>query len=632
MPLVLGALKTALNVFLIIALLVIECLIGGTRLVFSLPSYFLIAVAALASVAVRPEPGTKPSTACLVVSALFFSYILARAAHSPVPFLAWPDLFMVLGCLMVYLLVIFPLGGSRERSSLVWALLILATVEVFVGLHQFTRGDNWMPFGFLRADAGQRASGFLISSIHLAGLLEVVGLFALSFALWGLWRGWLRILAAYIGVMCYLGVAITGSRGGYLSALFSLLVFGALSLYVKRKIQPGRFMPAVLATVVAVVVGVGAAVALMHNSELLRGRLAMIPQQFEKNGLDIRIYNWQAALDQYQVQPWVGTGAGTHVYYGRYFRRPPLQSDPIHAHSDYLELLAEYGLVGALGMAAFLLVHVASGWRSMRALVATELHDLPEWKPARHDSLALLIGALSSVAAYLAHSVVDFNLHIPGHALIFAFIFAILASAPEGEGAPPKAAPAAVFRWALPLLAAATLFLGLPKFPAEYWGEKARAALRDLRLEESLVYSAHALESQKKNPDIYFHLGMAHRNLGLLSENREERVAQLEAAVEAFEHGLAIFPQEEHMLVRYAECMDSLGRFNEAERVFLAAIALDRNLGNLHAYYARHLAIVGREEEAEERMAIARKYPTVRSLDRIVRGTSLDPKPGEELP
>ena len=45
--------------------------------------------------------------------------------------------------------------------------------------------------------------------------------------------------------------------------------------------------------------GLFLAIVLMQRSELLRTRLAAIPAQLERNGLDIRIYNWQAALDQF---------------------------------------------------------------------------------------------------------------------------------------------------------------------------------------------------------------------------------------------------------------------------------------------------------------------------------------------
>jgi len=45
----------------------------------------------------------------------------------------------------------------------------------------------------------------------------------------------------------------------------------------------------------------------------------------------------------------------------------------------------------------------------------------------RSDSVRLM-WALCSVVALGVHSVVDFNMHIPGNALVFAFIFGTLAS------------------------------------------------------------------------------------------------------------------------------------------------------------------------------------------------------------
>ena len=66
-----------------------------------------------------------------------------------------------------------------------------------------------------------------ISSIHLAGYLEAVGAFALSFAAWSRWAGWARFLAGYLALLCYAGVAITGSRGGYGSSIVALGAFAA---------------------------------------------------------------------------------------------------------------------------------------------------------------------------------------------------------------------------------------------------------------------------------------------------------------------------------------------------------------------------------------------------------------------
>jgi O-antigen ligase len=634
-----AALRTFLTVLLLLAIVVIECAVGGTKLVFSIPSYCLLGLAAFASAFHRRPVDSRPSLVCLAVTAVYFGYILFRASRSPVEYFWWTDYFMVLGCLAVYYLTAVHLTGIRERRAVLWTLFVLAAVEVFIGLRQFAVGDNWMPFGFIRADSGRRASGMLISSIHLAGLLEAIAPFALAFALWGKWKNWQRILAGYVALLCYVGIAVTGSRGGYLSALFSLLVFVAISLHARRKTRPERFKRTAVLTVVGIVASVSVAVLLMNQSTLLRKRLSMIPQQLEKNGLDIRIYNWQATLDQFRQEPLFGTGAGTHLFWGRHFRRPPLQADPIHAHSDYLELLAEYGIIGAAGMAIFLAVHLGYGWRNYRTVLRTELSGVAEYEPARHDSLALYIGALAAVASYLAHSAVDFNLHIPGHALIFAFIFGVLASPVYGAPGGKMNLGFFVFRWALPVLGLFIIVSAFPKFAGEYLAEKARVAFRNgqalgligLRegaqkeFDRSIEFAKDAIEYQELNPELFFAYGGALRGAGLVSQDRKVRVANLEAAVEAYMRALKLFPQDHFTIIRLAETLTELGRFKEAEELFRVAIVLDKNLGRSHAYYAYYLATVGREEEAEQSLLRARELAHGDNVDSVVEGTPLDP-------
>jgi hypothetical protein len=321
---------------LIFGMLLIHCLIGGTRLVFSIPTYTVLGIAAVLSAFVIQRAKATPSLACLLVSGVFFTYILVRAANSPIDYLWWQDFYMVLGCLIVYALTAFFFTSTRHRGVIVAALLGIAVIHVFVGLRQFSVGDEWMPFGFIRGTGnyGRRASGMLIHSIHLAGYLEAVAVFALSFALWSTWKTWARLLMGYLAILCYVGIAITGSRGGYISAAFSLFVFTLFCLHVYRKVRPTRFPRVLAISAVVFTLGIGGAVLLMSQSDFLRHRLELLSGQLEEKNRDIRIYNWQAALDQFRVEPIFGTGAGTHLHYGRLFRRPQLQADPIHAHSD----------------------------------------------------------------------------------------------------------------------------------------------------------------------------------------------------------------------------------------------------------------------------------------------------------
>jgi O-antigen ligase len=607
-----------------LAIVLIELMAGGTRLVLSLPSYSLLAVAGLISIFSKADRRFKPAFDAVVVTIVFFAYILWRATDSPVEYLWWTDFLMVLGCLAVYFLTAFHLTSLRERSVIIGALLILAVFEILFGIRQFAVGDEWMPFGFLRAATGRRASGSLISSIHLAGFLEAVAPFALSAALWSGWRIGLRLTLGYLTVMCYFGIAITGSRGGYLSALFSLIVFACISLYESGRTRPRHFSRTLFVTLSVLVASVLGAIAIMSQSDLIRARLAMIPTQFEKNGLDVRIYNWQATLDQFRLAPVLGTGAGTHWYYGRHFRRPELQSDPIHAHGDYLELIAEYGMIGGFGIVAFLVIHIGRGWDGVRRFVRLHARTQYAEEPLRSGELAFHIGALTTVSAYLAHSVVDFNLHIPGHALILAFVFGLLVTPSIPDEARAVRGTFAL-RWALPLVAVALLVFGLPKFPGEYLAEKARIALRNSQLEDAIALALGALKYQQKNPELYFALGGAHRALGLFAEEPAERAEHFDAAATAYLEGLKVFPQDEHTVIRLAETMADLGRFQEAGAFFRAALVLDPKLGRIHAYYAKHLALVGREKDAEESLAKARSLAPYDDINFILRGTYLHP-------
>ncbi len=617
-------LNTFLAALLAVSIILIQCLIGGTRLVFSLPAYGLLALGAVAAAFWRPRADApRPRLECIAVTLVFFAYILGRAALSPVDYLWWGDFFQVLGCLAAYFITAYYLTSTRARTVVVAGLLALALGEVLVGIRQFAVGDDWMPFGLLRTGGSRRASGTLISSIHLAGYLEAVALFALSFALWSSWKAWARILAGWLVGVCYLGVIITGSRGAYLSVLVSLGVFAILSLHVVRKSRPERFLLALATTVALALAAVSGAVAFMQKSPMLRERIVRLNQQFEgKGNWDVRIYNWQAALDQFRTAPAFGTGAGTHVYYGRLFRRPQIQADPIHAHSDYLEMLAEYGIAGLAGMAVFIFIHALGGLRGVGWILRNEL--LNPWEPVHNDRLALHLGALSAVSVYLAHSLVDFNLHIPGNALLFAFIFGLLANPalpPQGAGA---AQVSGLLRWALPVLGVWIGVAGVPKLPGEYWTERARVALRDRHYEDSVEFGQKALQGDVRNPDTYFYLGGAHRGMALTNAGASGRLPHLQAAIEAYQRGLAIFPFDEHMLVRFGEVLDDLGRFREAGEAYRKMISLDPNLSVGYAYYARHLARAGRDAEAEAQFAKAKSL-ALQDLSPIVRGTILDP-------
>ena len=88
-----------------------------------------------------------------------------------------------------------------------------------------------------------------------------------------------------------------------------------------------------------------------------------------------------------------------------------------HVHNDYIEALAETGILGGLCGIAFLWL-LFTGAR--RSFVAEQ----------GHFSRALHAGAIAAVCGILLHSFVDFNLHIPSNALLFLLQAYLATSAP----------------------------------------------------------------------------------------------------------------------------------------------------------------------------------------------------------
>src|SRR5204862_6208669 len=125
---------------------------------------------------------------------------------------------------------------SVQGRMAFWAgLLVTCLSHVAVVAIQVLFVNNFMPIPFLqRFDYGARASGFYVCPNHLAGLLEVVGILGLSITCWSRWPVWSKLLVGYATLVCYAGIVLTGSRGGLISVVASLLVFALLSVLILR--------------------------------------------------------------------------------------------------------------------------------------------------------------------------------------------------------------------------------------------------------------------------------------------------------------------------------------------------------------------------------------------------------------
>ena len=565
---------------LILGLILIHCLIGGGRPVFSLPTFALIGIAGLLAFR-RPMPPEKNIfTASTVAASLLFSYLFARALFSPVPYLARADLFLLLSCFVVYFLAAGPLSSTSNRVSVIKALLCLAVIHAVVSAIQAAFGEDFMLLGIGRAPNASRASGLFVSPNHLAGFLEIALAFAISFALSSTQKPAMKVAFGYASLCCAIALLLSQSRGGFACAVFSLFIWCLLNVYTSYLKNPRQLKRAVLFSSIALASICAIGLYLISEHHELRDRLATSLSH------DIRLANWQAALTQFSTAPIFGTGSGTHLYLGRLYRQPELQLDPVHAHSDYLELLAEYGVIGGLCFLAFLFIHAKNGLQSLRQLALTPSNsDHPQG-----NNLALLLGSLTAFAAIAAHSLVDFNLHIPANALAVAFFFGILAQPqpPNPSLQTTSTQNTKSHPLLLSLLSLALLLGSLLAYPGEFFSEQSRIRLREFDYPNSILYAHQSIRLDPWNPFTFIYLGEAHRVEAEDEESYDDRQSARQLANLAYQSGLRIFPQDTTLLLRRAQVLDRLRLFDQSEASFQLAIAADPLRAEIRQAYSAH--------------------------------------------
>ncbi|MDZ4164453.1 MAG: O-antigen ligase family protein [Smithellaceae bacterium] len=192
---------------------------------------------------------------------------------------------------------------------------------------------------------------------------------------------------------------MTFSRGGIISFVLSAIFFARIT----RRRRSLRKKTALLALLAAVIL-----------AAVVFASWAGLERRFADLELDhvSRLSVWQDSLGIARDYPAFGTGLGTFedVYMRYQTTMPRIIFD--HAHNDYVELLTDIGIVGfllAAAMALFFSLPLFRRWKEKRGMFGK----------------CLGAGGLSSCVAIAAHSFVDFNLHIPANALLFAVVCAI---------------------------------------------------------------------------------------------------------------------------------------------------------------------------------------------------------------
>lgn len=313
------------------------------------------------------------------------------------------ELLLLLADLIILFLAVQAFRTLQDWRGFVWFGMSLGfLVSVFGILQHLT--FNGKLYWFREMRYGGIPFGPYVNRNHFAGFVELVLPLALVPVVLGRVRRERWAVVGLFAVLPVVALFLSASRGGIVSFGVELSV---LALLMIRRRTVGKQLLAgatVLLLALLMVSWLGVGRILQRFSPLQSLETTVGKRASMRRG------TWRIFLDH----PVAGTGLGTlQIVYPPY---ETLYDGKIvnHTHNDYLEALAETGILGGLCCAWFLGVLLSQSFMRLRQLN----HSI---------SGALQFSGVVACSGFLVHGLVDFNLHIPANALLF-FLMAHLAT------------------------------------------------------------------------------------------------------------------------------------------------------------------------------------------------------------
>lgn len=320
-----------------------------------------------------------------------------RPFHSIYPWATKTELFKMISYSMIFLVT---LTTVKTRKQIVKILYFIIGMGFLMSLFYLARyfGLN-MPRGFINPD-------------HFAAYLGMIipVTFGLIFVQYVAGEGQKlfhekQTMLFFALITMITALFFTMSRGGMFSFIGATILMSAL-LFKRRSFKKMRMIIAILmACVLGTIIWLGATPVVE--------RLASVKAEVTSMYIGGRLPIWKGTLGIIKEFPLFGSGLGTFNYiFPKYQPAEIIIRHFTYAHSDFLELLSETGII-------FFSIVIA-------VFSAFIIRSIKLFK-CRHDPwvVGLSIGCFGSMTSIFIHSFVDFSLRIPATAVLFTLIAAL---------------------------------------------------------------------------------------------------------------------------------------------------------------------------------------------------------------
>lgn len=365
----------------------------------------------------EPQTPNLPLPPAGALFLLFIIYGVGLISNATVPFEAkWTMLFVggVVGAYWVWGAELTTFKDNRLwLGSLVFVVMLCALYGMIIHF-KCPEKVLWAE-RYTEAYVGRLRSTYICPN-HFAHLMQMLLPFCLVLLFIPQAGLYLKILAGYSFLVFLPPLYFTESRAGWLGGIVAVGV--TICLLALRRSKKLFVLLAVLVPLCSTLLFFGA----WRYSETFQRRMQPVVTFLEgqaEDGVgseaqDFRPQTWMDTIDMIKQQPLIGFGPGNYRYtfpeHRSRFRGVRLVTG--HPHNEYLELMADYGLIG-FGLFSLAWIY-GLVWVLIKSFKA---------EAARHAFMGMAF--LGTAAGTMVHSFFDFQLHVYPNALVLAFLAAL---------------------------------------------------------------------------------------------------------------------------------------------------------------------------------------------------------------
>lgn len=388
------------------------------------PAHIVLVIYALILIALRggmnPSHFTLASSVLLLAASLWIYHQVRTGAPGQLPrpaivvplWAAWAIAFIQCFQAIVFVsaieevwrwavyLLCFLMAASTRKLTHPGRILFVFTIMLgLLCAHVFFEAaTGWRMFGIpANVDYLHRPGSVYYNPNHLANLIVILSPFlvmAMGSPLLGRWRFAVYGLPLSLG---FIAMVFTQSRSGIIAYFCAMVIWFGFQ-------RPGKRVWLRLAIGVLVCVTVAWCLLGQASRRHFEHRIGAWADDDRLTQL------WPATIDMIRARPWWGWGPGSYIWvypsYDRHLSTPPLRRT--HAHNDFLELIAQSGLIGGLAIGGLVLF----AWR--RGFRATTRRER-----------SLLAAGTASVGGMLTQSMFDFTLYVPANVVVLAVLLGV---------------------------------------------------------------------------------------------------------------------------------------------------------------------------------------------------------------